>query len=71
MNCTLNVDQRRLTPGVFNLKQHLNAAETMVWKLTSRLTNNGECDLCDYDAFLKYKTYQQIGDSFIFIRGIK
>ena len=52
MNCTCNIEQRRLTPGVFNLKQHLNDAETMVWKLTSRLTNNGELDLCDYDAFL-------------------
>ena len=52
MNCTCNIEYRRLTPGVFNLKQHLNDAETMVWKLTSRLTNNGELDLCDYDAFL-------------------
>ena len=52
MNCTLNIEYRRLTPGVFNLKQHLNSAETMVWKLTSRMTNNGELDLFDYDAFL-------------------
>ena len=52
MNCIFDISKRRLTPGVFNLKQHLNSTETMVWKLTSRLTNNGELDLFDYDAFL-------------------
>lgn len=52
MDCTCNVTQRRLTPGVFNLKQYLNEAETMTWRLTTHMTDGGTCDLCDYDAFL-------------------
>lgn len=52
MNCTCNVAQRRLTPGVFNLKQYLNGAETMKWRLTTHYTDAGQCDLCDYEAFL-------------------
>lgn len=52
MKCQCNTEQRRLTPGVFNLKQYLNGTETMVWTLTNRTTNGGECDLCDFDAFL-------------------
>lgn len=52
MNCTCNVAQRRLTPGVFNLKQFLNGSETMKWRLTTHYTDAGQCDLCDYEAFL-------------------
>lgn len=52
MDCTCDVDKRRLTPGVFNLKQYLNNTETMKWRLTSHFTNNGDCDLRNYDAFL-------------------
>lgn len=52
MNCTCKVSQRRLIPGVFNLKQHLNGSETMVWELDNCTTNQGTCDLRNYDAFL-------------------
>ena len=52
MNCQCITNQRRLTPGVFNLKQYLNSAETMVWRLTDHTTNGGECNLCNYEAFL-------------------
>ena len=52
MNCTCKVEQRRLTPGVFNLKQFLNGSETMVWELNNCVINQGTCDLKQYDAFL-------------------
>lgn len=52
MNCTCKVEQRRLTPGVFNLKQFLNGSETMIWTLDNCMTNEGTCDLKNYDAFL-------------------
>jgi hypothetical protein len=52
MNCTCKVDQRRLTPGVFNLKQYLNGTETMTWTVDNCLINEGTCDLKQYDAFL-------------------
>lgn len=52
MECQCKVDQRRLIPGVFNLKQYLNNTETMVWTLDSMTANDGECDLCAYDVFL-------------------
>ena len=52
MNCHCKVDQRRLTPGVFNLKQFLNGSETMVWELDNCVINQGTCDLKNYDAFL-------------------
>jgi hypothetical protein len=52
MNCKCKVDQRRLTPGVFNLKQFLNGSETMIWELDNCVINGGTCDLKNYDAFL-------------------
>lgn len=52
MECTCKVNQRRLIPAVFNLKQYLNNTETMIWTLDNTVINNGGCDLCDYDAFL-------------------
>lgn len=52
MNCTCKVEQRRLMPAVFNLKQHLNGAETMVWELDNCVINQGTCDLKKYDATL-------------------
>lgn len=52
MNCKCKVEQRRLTPGVFNLKQFLNGSETMVWEVDNCIINGGTCNLADYDAFL-------------------
>lgn len=52
MNCKCKVEQRRLTPGVFNLKQFLNGSETMIWELDNCVINQGTCDLKQYDAFL-------------------
>ena len=52
MNCKCKVEQRRLTPGVFNLKQFLNGSETMVWTVDNCIINDGTCDLNNYDAFL-------------------
>lgn len=52
MNCKCKVEQRRLTPGVFNLKQFLNGSETMVWELDNCVINQGTCNLANYDAFL-------------------
>lgn len=52
MNCKCKVEQRRLTPGVFNLKQFLNGSETMVWEVDNCIINDGTCNLNDYDAFL-------------------
>lgn len=52
MHCKCKVEQRRLTPGVFNLKQFLNGSETMVWEIDNCIINDGTCDLNNYDAFL-------------------
>lgn len=52
MRCKCITEQRRLTPAVFNLKQYMNMAETMVWEIDSCVINQGTCDLKNYDAFL-------------------
>jgi hypothetical protein len=52
MICKCKVEQRRLTPGVFNLKQFLNGSETMVWEVDNCVINDGTCNLANYDAFL-------------------
>lgn len=50
MECKLLTEQRRLSPGVFNLKQYMNGTETTTWTLDSRFYNGN--DLSNYDAFL-------------------
>lgn len=72
MNCTCKVEQRRLVPRVFNLKQFLNGSETMIWELDNCVINQGTCDLKTYDAFLAicadgevdeiHLTTRQVGD---------
>lgn len=54
MNCKCNVEQRRLTPGVFNLKQFLNGTETMIWEIPvdKCIINDGTCNLANHDPFL-------------------
>ena len=52
MNCKCKVNERRLTPAVFNLKQYLNGTDTMVWTVDNLLVNNGTCNLANYDAYL-------------------
>ena len=53
MNCECKVLQRRLTPGVFNLKQYLNDTETMRWNLSSRYLDDAQTrDAADYNAYL-------------------
>lgn len=62
MNCKCKVDQRRLTPGVFYLKQFLNGSETMVWELDNCVINQGTCDLKQYDAFLTLSVAGEIDE---------
>lgn len=52
MDCKCKVDERRLTPAVFNLKQYLNGTDTMVWTVDNIVINNGTCNLVNYDAYL-------------------
>ena len=50
--CTVNTKQRRIDPGVFNLKQFLNGTEQMIWEFTDTELYDGEDSLLNYDAFL-------------------
>lgn len=51
-NCSCDVGKKLLTPGVFNLKQHLNGAEIMKWTLSSRYCENNNIDFMAHDAIL-------------------
>ena len=50
-DCTCNVINGLVYPGVINLKQFANESEVMKWVLSSRYTKDG-VDLTEFDAFL-------------------